>query len=366
MLARLVAAARDDAASKMYAHVTETGERTDPRLLERLRGLLSLDASGRVSGLEALRAGPVRLSGPALDKALGRAAAVRVLGAGAVDLSGIPATRVRALARHGMEAKAQALRRLGEPRRTATLVATVAALESAAVDDALDLFDLLMSSKVLGPSRRAAQTDRLAKMPELEAASRVLARAGAELLRVLTESGERIDVAAAWEALEQVASRDRIAEAVAKVGELVPDGAGLEAAMREQMSRRYRTVAPFLTLLSSAVPWAATTAGQPVLDALHGLDGLRGRRRVKRKDIDEKLVPPSWCSAAMTSRSPGTRGRCACWSSCALTCAAVTCSPSARRAGVTLARNCSTGRRGKRCALRRSGAPEPEPGRTGR
>lgn len=74
-----------------------------------------------------MRVGPVRVSGPELDRALQRVAAVRMLGAGAVDLSGLPAARVRALARYGLGAKAQSLRRLAEPRRTATLVATVAA-----------------------------------------------------------------------------------------------------------------------------------------------------------------------------------------------------------------------------------------------
>lgn len=61
----------------MYSHVVDACGRTDPNLAERLHGLLALEPSGRVSGLEAMRAGPVRLSGPALDKALGRAAAVR-------------------------------------------------------------------------------------------------------------------------------------------------------------------------------------------------------------------------------------------------------------------------------------------------
>lgn len=49
---------------------------------------------------------------------------MRMLGAGAVDLSGLPTALVRMLARYGNPAKAQALRLLAEPRRTATLVAT--------------------------------------------------------------------------------------------------------------------------------------------------------------------------------------------------------------------------------------------------
>lgn len=77
------------------------------------------------------------------------------------------------------------------------------------------------------------------------------AQVGQALLRVLEESGEQVDVAAAWAVLEQVATRDRIFDAVAKIGELVPDTSGVEGAMREQMARRFRTVGPFLRLPAS-------------------------------------------------------------------------------------------------------------------
>ncbi len=297
VLARLVAAARERAVAGLHEVVAAAAAAEDPGLPAVLRGLLAADQGERASRLEALRAGPRRVSGPELDKALQRVAAVRMLGAGAVDLSGLPAARVRVLARYGLGAKAQSLRRLAEPRRTATLLATVAALEADAVDDALDLFDVLMATKVLGPSRRAAAADRLAKMPELEKASSILARVGQTLLRVLEESGEQVDVAAAWAELEQVAARDRIADAVAKVGELVPDASGAEGAMREQMSRRFRTVTPFLRLLATTIPWGAMPAGQRVLDSLAGLDGLRGRRKVRHEEIDESLVSAAWHSA---------------------------------------------------------------------
>lgn len=302
VLARLVAAARERSIARLHEVVAAASTAEDLGLPGVLRGLLSADQGERASRLEALRVGPVRVSGPELDRALQRVAAVRMLGAGSVDLSGLPAARVRALARYGLGAKAQSLRRLAEPRGTATLVATVAALEANSVDDALDLFDLLMATKVLGPSRRAAAAERLAKLPELEKASSVLARVGQTLLRVLEESGEQVDVAVAWAALEQVAGRDRIADAVARVDELVPDASGAEGAMREQMARRFRTVAPFLQTLSTTIPWGATAAGKPVLDALATLDTLRGRRKVRRNEIDESLVPASW-RAAVFGRS---------------------------------------------------------------
>lgn len=59
------------------------------------------------------------------------------------------ANRLAVLARYGLTAKAPLLRELADPRRTAALVAADRHLESAAVDDALDLFDLLMPARLL-------------------------------------------------------------------------------------------------------------------------------------------------------------------------------------------------------------------------
>ncbi|WP_026554682.1 Tn3 family transposase [Arthrobacter sp. 35W] len=296
-LSKTVQGARERAASDLHERLTGAAKATDPLLPGRLRGLLSVDEGARESRLELLRAGPVRLSGPAMNKALARVGQVHALGVGAVDTSGVPAARLRALARYGLEAKAQSLRRLAEPRRTATLIATVDELSAAAVDDALDLFDALMASRVLGPSKRAAAMARLETLPELEKASTVLARVGHELVCLLEESGTQVDVETVWARLERIAAREQITRYAEKVGELVPDASGLEGAMRVQVARRYRTVAPFLGLLATALPLRATTAGQPVLDALAGLADLRGRRQLRREDVNEALVSAAWQAA---------------------------------------------------------------------
>jgi hypothetical protein len=82
-----------------------------------------------------------------------------------------PANRLAALARYGLAAKAPALRDLAEPRKTATLLATVRHLEAAAVDDALDLFGVLMAARLISTARRASAAERLAAMLRLERAS---------------------------------------------------------------------------------------------------------------------------------------------------------------------------------------------------
>ncbi len=83
--------------------------------------------------------------------------------------------RVLALARYGLSAKAPTLRQLAEPRRTATLVATIRHLEQKAIDDALDLFAVLMQTKLLAWAERESAKEQLGKLPRFAAASAKLA-----------------------------------------------------------------------------------------------------------------------------------------------------------------------------------------------
>jgi hypothetical protein len=61
----------------------------------------------------------------------------------------VPVNRLSTLARYGQLSKAQAIERAPEPRRTALLTAVVRQLEAQAVDDALDLFAVLMARSLL-------------------------------------------------------------------------------------------------------------------------------------------------------------------------------------------------------------------------
>jgi len=235
-----------------------------------------------------------------MAKALQRAEQLAALGTGRVEAGDIPANRLQVLARTGLGSKATALARLGEPKRTATLVAVMRHLEAAAVDDTLDLFALLMSTRLFSPARRASAEQRLAMLPRLEKASKTVARAGRVLLDLLAaadESGAQVDVAALWMAIEKVAPRAVVGDAIDLVEELVPDDDGSAAStMRAALAGRYNTVRPFLTLLSESTALHAAPGGERVLAAVRALPEL-ARRRVAQKpltgaEIDDQLVTP--------------------------------------------------------------------------
>ena len=78
-------------------------------------------------------------------------------------------------ARYGMTASATQIRRHPPPRRLATLLLTVVHLESKAIDDALELLDLLMATELLGKAERDSDKDKVRRHPRLARASAKLA-----------------------------------------------------------------------------------------------------------------------------------------------------------------------------------------------
>ncbi|MCA1680333.1 MAG: DUF4158 domain-containing protein, partial [Actinobacteria bacterium] len=137
VLARLIAAACDQATERLYATLAVA---LRPGQRKRLRALLGVASGELLSDLERLRSGPRKLTATELLEALLRLQAVRDVGVGELVVD-VPAGRERALARYGLMAKAQTLRRMSPKRRDATLLAALWQLELDATDDVLVLLD---------------------------------------------------------------------------------------------------------------------------------------------------------------------------------------------------------------------------------
>ena len=275
--------------------------RVSPDLGRCLDGLLTVPADSRSSGLERLRRAPTRASGPEMVCALERAVEIARLGAGVVDLSEIPAGRVQVLARQGLSSDAATLRRMPKHRRWATMVATAGVLRVSAVDDVLDLFSVLMATKLIGPAVRATAKDRLRSLPQLRRASVTLAAAAKTMLECAESEdegqGAGVDPAEAWTRLQTKVSREGLMAAVATVEELAPDSGDDADQGQAELVKRYATVRPFAALIAKVLPLAATPACTPILNAVKGLGNLVGRKLVIRAEIvdevDHRVVAPS-------------------------------------------------------------------------
>ena len=288
VLARLVAAARDQASDRLYATLADAltaSQRT------RLRTLLDVVPGEAVSGLERLRAGPRKLTATELLDALLRLRDVQDVGVGRIVVD-VPAGRERALARYGLVAKAQALRRMSAKRRDATLLAALWQLELDAADDALLLLDQVLD-QLLSQAAREHKAARFKQLPELDRAAR---RLRAAVLVLLDPPPGGLD--ALWAAIDARVSRDDLHAASDAIGRLTPpelDTGGQDAAFRAELLRRYPSLRRFLPALLEIMPFEATGAGQPVLDALDALRALEGRPgRVSAASVPLQLVGGQW------------------------------------------------------------------------
>nr|WP_228925428.1 DUF4158 domain-containing protein [Streptomyces sp. DH7] len=173
-LTRLVASVREAANQRLWDTLyglLNTGQRAV------LDSLLMVPPGERVSELDRLRRGPVRVSGPQMKWALQRAEEIAGLGMGELDVSAIPPRRLAELSRYGVDGKASLLRRHGDSRRLATLLATTVYLTTRAVDDALDLLGVLIATKLLAKAERETAKEKMKTLPRVERASAKLATA---------------------------------------------------------------------------------------------------------------------------------------------------------------------------------------------
>ncbi|MET9243192.1 hypothetical protein [Nonomuraea sp. NPDC003709] len=160
--------------------------------------------------------------------------------------------------------------------RAATLVATVRELEGSSVDDALLLFDLLMSTKLLSGAVRKSDKEKLKTFPRLKTAAARMAAAWAVVLR--ERPGDEAVPASVPElmaAVEQLVSRADLAAAVEPVRALLPpaeDDDDGEAEWRAALLDRYATVRPVIELLAAPPPEGFTAVHDAVAAMLPRID----------------------------------------------------------------------------------------------
>ncbi|MCZ7431685.1 DUF4158 domain-containing protein [Streptomyces sp. WMMC1477] len=101
----------------------------------------------------ARQAAEARTTGTAFARALERVDEIGAYRHGRLRLSQIPPNRMAALARYALGSKAPLRERAAAPKRTAMLTAVMRRLEAKAIDEALDLFQVLMATRLLNTAK---------------------------------------------------------------------------------------------------------------------------------------------------------------------------------------------------------------------
>jgi TnpA family transposase len=280
VLERVIARVRTRANSRLWRLLAA---RITPDQKERLEALLMLPEGGRQSPMDRLRSGPTLQSTAELARALKRLDEVRQLATGLPRTDRLPKTRVLALARFAGAAKAQAVVRLPDERRVATLLAFIRALEASAQDDVLDLFDLLITRMFTDAIRKGREA-RLRSLRDLDAAALILSKVSALVLDDAVEAADLRE--AVFDAVPQAV----LEAAVAQIDSLTrpPDDPYFD-----ELLAQHRRIRRFLPHLVRIVGFGAMPAGQPVLKALQHLrtiedGGARG------EVLPTEFVPKSW------------------------------------------------------------------------
>ncbi len=285
-LARLVASVRDRAANRLWKVLFQLSNATQKGQLEEL--LLVRD-NERYSPLDKLRHPPTRVSAPALVSALKRLVEVRSLGLGQIDVSQIPPNRLKVLARSAGAARSQAISRMPDIRRIATMLAFVYVLEFTATDDAIDLFDLLIAA-ILTKSKSDGEKERLRTLKDLDAAALRLSQAGEVLLDPSkNDSDVRSNIFA-------IISPEQLEQDIAKVKALVRPS---DDKYYDMMLSHWRHVRLFLPKLLDTINFEGTEAVKPILEAWEFLRSIEGKKKPVLKDAPTSVINKSWIKLVM-------------------------------------------------------------------
>jgi hypothetical protein len=221
-----------------------------------LNQLLVKNDKEHQSLLDKLRKGPVRVSGPALVKALQRVEMARSI---SVKLpSTIPSCRIATLARFANTAKITAISRLPLERKMATLVAFAHHLEVSSQDDALDVLSMVLRYLFSSAKQENTKT-RMRTIKDLDRAATTMVDACKLLLNPDIPDHEIRDK------IYTAVGYDKIVHAVDNADALIqpPDNV-----FYRELEHKKNTVSRFLPTLLRVINFNSNQAGKSVIQSL--------------------------------------------------------------------------------------------------
>lgn len=282
--------------STLVRLIAEIRERATNRLWKRLSALPSAEQKvqlktlfhkpegSRSSYFDSYRKGPTTISGPAFNTAVERYLKLQAFGIGKLDFSAIPPVRLKSIARHAGIISMHKIARMSEEKCTAMLVAYVKAFETIALDDALDVLDMLIA-EIAGKAKNAGQRKRLRTLKDLDKSALALAEVCALILNDEMQDGQL------REAIFAQISRVQLAESIAFVHEFARP---YDDKFHDEMVAQYGRVRRFLPRLLHGIVFQMAPAGESVFDAFEYLSTLKSFRKQTLENPPLDIVTPPW------------------------------------------------------------------------
>lgn len=280
-LTRLISEIRERAANRLWLRLSSFPSIEQKAQLETL---LQTTEGQRVSLLDHYRKGPITISGPSFNEAIERFKNLKAFGIQKIDFSYIPPVRLKILARYASMASAYKISRMSDRKRIATLLAFTKAFETIALDEALDVLDLLIT-EIAGEAKKNGQKKRLRTLKDLDKSALALAEACHWILDEKTQDEKLREV------IFSNLSREKMMESVLVINDLArPPGDNFHDEIVEQYGRVRR----FLPHLLNHVVFKSAPGGKAVLDAFDYLATIGVSRKHFLKDPPPEIITPAW------------------------------------------------------------------------
>jgi hypothetical protein len=251
-LSRLISEIRERAFNRLWKKLSSLPTKEQK---EKLETLLQIPEGMRISRFDSYRKGPVTISSPAFNATVERYLELQAFGLQELDFSHIPPVRMKTLARHASIISMHKIARMSDDKRIAILLAFVKSYEIIALDDALDILDMLITG-IAGNAKKLGQKKRLRTLKDLDKSALVLAKVCALILNEETKDDQ------IRETIFTQMSKVQLMESIATVKNLArsPDNK-YEGEMIEQ----YGKVRRFLPRLLNDIKFMAAPAGKITL-----------------------------------------------------------------------------------------------------
>ena len=297
-LERLINRVRHRATLRLWHRLTQA---LSDEQRQKLVALVTSD-DATLAALDDLRATPRRRMPTELLRHLERIDAIRGYGLSLTPSTDLPAAPLRRLARNARTARPSALAALHEPRRTATLAALFLTLESTALDDAVELFDALVTV-IFTRAEEAHRKSRLRSLRDLDAAAIMLRDVGQY---VVADDGDAMPVAEWRNVLFEQIARFDIEAAMASVDSLVtkPDDRRYQ-----ELRPHWRQIRMLFSALLRRTTFDATPAGQPMIAALNYLRRVEDSTRSGMADAPTAFLGSIWKQHALDEAGRVTDNR---------------------------------------------------------
>ena len=282
--------------STLMRLISEVRERAINRLWLRLSALPTVDQAARLETLfqvpegsrtsrfDQLRKGPVTISGPAFNESVDRYLELKVFGMQELNFTGIPPVRFKNLARYAGMISMHKIARMPENKRTAILVAFARAYETIALDEALDVLDLLITH-IAGEAKKLGQKKRLRTLKDLDKSALALAEVCGLLLNENTQDEQLRS------AIFAKIPREKLAQSIATVNELARP---YDDNFQDEMIEQYGRIRRFLPKLLKDIEFKAAPAGKATLDAFQYLAGLLEPRKQVLEEVPLEIISNPW------------------------------------------------------------------------